>query len=150
MSASLGNVVYPRDWLEVAPPELLRFLYNKKLMKTRSFTWLGLPTLYNDYDMHQRVFFGKEQPKNPREKNHIKRRFEMSQLGSPKSVQQVAFDFAAMVSSVFGDDLKKTIEIFEKSGHLSKPTKEDLNSVEKRLRYARKWVEPHRIKVLFI
>ena len=35
MSASVGNVVYPRDWLEIARPELLRYFYNKRLMKTR-------------------------------------------------------------------------------------------------------------------
>src|SRR3989344_1029688 len=43
MSASLGNVVYPRDWLEGASPELLRYYYNKRLMRQRSFSWKLLP-----------------------------------------------------------------------------------------------------------
>lgn len=151
MSASLGNVVYPKDWLEAAPPELLRFLYNKKLMKTRSFTWLGLPTLYNDYDMHERVYFGSEQPKNPKETTHMKRLYEISQKGKPGKVQRVPFEFAAMVSSIFGRDIKKAAEIFRQSGHLRNPSKKDLESLGERLIHASKWVELHgkeyRIKV---
>ncbi|HLG23762.1 MAG TPA: lysine--tRNA ligase, partial [Candidatus Nanoarchaeia archaeon] len=45
MSASLGNVVYPKDWVEVAPTEILRLFYNKRLMTTRSFSWKDLPIL---------------------------------------------------------------------------------------------------------
>lgn len=152
MSASLGNVVYPKDWLEVACPELLRFLYNKKLMKTRSFTWQGLPTLYNDYDMHARVFFGMERPKNPKEGAHMKRLYEISQRGKPVKVQSVPFDFAAMVSSVYDEDqFDQAVKVFRQSGHLKKPGKADLDSLRTRLDLARKWVglhgEEYRIEV---
>ena len=59
MSASLGNVIYPKDWIEVAPVALLRFFYNKRLMKTRSFSWIDLPKLYDDFDKHSEVFHRK-------------------------------------------------------------------------------------------
>lgn len=144
MSASLGNVVYPRDWLGIAPPELLRFLYNKKLMKTRSLTWLGIPALYNEYDLHGRIYFGEEEPKNPKEESHMKRLFEISQARRPEKVQVVPFDFAAMVSSVFRDDqLENAVKVFEQSGHLKKPAKRDIESLRKRLGHARRWVELH-------
>jgi lysyl-tRNA synthetase class 1 len=39
MSASIGNVIYPSDWLKVSRPETLKYLYMKRLMKTRSFEW---------------------------------------------------------------------------------------------------------------
>lgn len=84
MSASLGNVVYPKDWLECAPAELLRFFYNKRLMKTRSFSWKELPLLYLDYEKHAGVYFGKEKVENKKEEAHMKRLFEISQLGKPK------------------------------------------------------------------
>lgn len=152
MSASLGNVVYPKDWIQVARPELLRFLYNKKLMKTRSFTWQGLPTLYNDYDMHERIYFGEEQPRNPKEGNHMRRLFEMAQKAKPSKVQKVPFDFAAMVSSVFDEgQFANAVKVFEDSGHLEEPKKADLDYLKARMGYARKWVElygeDYRIKV---
>ncbi|MDD5163482.1 MAG: lysine--tRNA ligase, partial [Candidatus ainarchaeum sp.] len=50
MSASLGNVVYPSDWLKVSRPEVLRLLYLKKLMKTRSFSWNEIPNLELELD----------------------------------------------------------------------------------------------------
>jgi lysyl-tRNA synthetase class 1 len=144
MSASLGNVVYPKDWLEVAPPELLRFLYNKKLMKTRSFTWLGLPGLYNDYDHHGRIYFGKEKAKNPKEEKHMKRLFEISQFRKPERTQAVPFDFAAMVSSMFGEDqTERALKVFEESGHLKRPSKSDKESLKKRMKNARRWAELH-------
>ncbi len=143
MSASLGNVVYPRDWLEVAPPELLRFLYNKRLMKTRSFTWLGLPALYADYDLHERVYFGKEEPRNPREKEHMKRLFEISQMVKPEKAQSVPFEFAAMVASAFGDNPDNARKVFEQSGHLRKPRTKDMRALRDRLEKAKRWAELH-------
>jgi lysyl-tRNA synthetase class 1 len=154
MSASLGNVVYPREWLEAAPPELLRFLYSKNLMKTRSFSWWGLPALYNDYDMHERVYFGQEKPKNTKEGNHIKRLFEISQLGRARKHQRVPFDFAAMVSSVFSEkQFGQALKVFRESCHLKRPGPSDIEALKQRLDHARKWVElygseEYRIKVV--
>ncbi len=145
MSASKGNVVYPADWLKVAPPEILRFLYNKKLMKTRSFSWSTLPVLYDDYDMHERVYFGKEKPENEKERDHMKRLYEISQISSPSKSVQVPFDFAAMVSQVFPDEkVSEAIEVFKSSGHVKgKLSKADEDSIRNRLSYARNWVRLH-------
>jgi lysyl-tRNA synthetase class 1 len=146
MSASKGNVVYPEDWLKVAPPELLRFLYNKKLMKSRSFSWSTLPNLYDDYDMHERVYFEGKEVANERESGHMKRLYEISQISAPRKMPlQIPFDFAAMVSQVFPQGkVSQAIEVFKSSGHIKgKPSKADEESVEKRLSYARRWVELH-------
>jgi len=50
MSASLGNVVYPVDWAEVARPETLKYLYMKRINKARSFNWAEVPTLELELD----------------------------------------------------------------------------------------------------
>jgi len=117
MSASLGNVVYPSQWLEVAPAELLRYFYNKKLMKTRSFSWKELPNLYDDYDDSAMVYFGRRKLKNKHDEKHVKRLFEMSQLGKPKETE-MSFDIAVALSQIPG-----------KSG--------------KRIDYARLWVKKY-------
>jgi lysyl-tRNA synthetase class 1 len=95
MSASLGNVVYPKDWLECGPAELLRFFYNKRLMKTRSFSWKDMPLLYADYEKHAGVYFGKQKVENEKEQAHMKRLFEVSQMGKPKEAE-VTFEKAIL------------------------------------------------------
>ena len=119
MSASKGNVVYPKDWLECAPPELLRFFYNKKLMKTRSFSWKDLPKLYDDYDEHAAVYFGDKQTGNEKEDAHMKRLFEISQTGEPRK-PGMPFSQAVMLSQMPG-------------------SKND----DERVGYAATWVEKH-------
>lgn len=98
MSASLGNVIYPKEWLECAPAELLRFFYNKRLMKTRSFSWRELPVLYADYEKHADVYFGKADSGNEKEQAHMKRLFEMSQFGKPMPVE-MGFDKAVLAAN---------------------------------------------------
>ncbi len=124
MSASLGNVVYPKDWLECAPPELLRFFYNKKLMKTRSFSWKDLPKLYDDYDEHARIYTGKKVVENKKEEEHMKRLFEISQISKPR-IPTLSFTHAVMLSQV-----PRGKEIEEKSSRA-------------RMTCAAKWVEKH-------
>jgi lysyl-tRNA synthetase class 1 len=109
MSASLGNVVYPKDWLHCAPAELLRFFYNKRLMKTRSFSWKDLPNLYLDYEKHADVYFGKSRVENAKEEAHMKRLFEVSQLGKPKEVE-MAFDKAILAVNTEPSKKGRTID----------------------------------------
>ncbi len=144
MSASKGNVIYPADWLKVAPPELIRFLYNKKLMKTRSFSWSSLPLLYDDYDMHERVFFGKQEVQNEKERQHMKRLYAISQISVPKAMPaHIPFDFVAMVSQIFQEEkTSEAIRLFISTGHLKeKPSASAKRQIKARLDYARRWAE---------
>ncbi len=115
MSASLGNVVYPRDWLEVASPELLRFFYNKRLMKTRSFSWADLPKLYDDLDHHARVYHKKEKVENEKELKHMQRLYEISVPGKDKPLD-MAYSHAAIVAQVF-EDQEDMIRSLRMTGH---------------------------------
>ncbi|MFH1294366.1 MAG: lysine--tRNA ligase [Candidatus Aenigmatarchaeota archaeon] len=133
MSASLGNVIYPKDWLDVAGAEMLRLFFNKRLMKVRSFSFKDLPKLYEDYDMHARVFSGKEKMENKKEAAHLKRLFELSHMGDTEP-NPVSFDHAVAISQTAkGKEAVK--EQLEKTG--VKPEKPVLQRVER----ARIWVE---------
>jgi lysyl-tRNA synthetase class 1 len=137
MSASLGNVVYPHEWLRVAPPQLLRFLYNKKLMKTRSFSWRELPKLYDEYDHVARVYYGLESVDNEKEAEHLRRLYEMSQIGEPQPALPLPFSHAAMVAQLFASR-EAVISSLKRSGHYSPELEEELL---KRVAYAKEWVE---------
>jgi len=138
MSASLGNVVYPRDWLEVAPTELLKFFYNKRLMKTRSFSWKDLPVLYDDYDAHMDIYLGRVKLDNKKEEQHMKRLFEISH-GNEINPSGISFSHAAMVSQISPneDDIVKSLE---KTGHYNKKMHD---MIFKRINKAKIWLSKY-------
>ncbi len=143
MSASLGNVIYPKDWLEVAEPELLRFFYNKKLMKTRSFSWNYLPNLYDEYDTHAKVYFNLIKIENEKERKHMKRLYEISNLEKPKKPILVPYSFASIIGQIFSKNLEKAIKVLKRTGHLKKITNKELEDVKKRLKLAANWAEKY-------
>ncbi|MBI2549850.1 lysine--tRNA ligase [Candidatus Woesearchaeota archaeon] len=142
MSASLGNVVYPRQWLEVASPQLLRFFYNKRLMTERSFSWKELPMLYDEYDKAAAVYFDKAVVENEKERSHIKRLYEISNSGGKNKIDvplNLGFGHAAMVSQVF-DKEEDVISSLEKTSHYSK---DQHRQVMDRIRLARAWIKTY-------
>ncbi len=139
MSASLGNVVYPRQWLEVASPQLLRFFYNKRLMTSRSFSWKELPLLYDEYDKAAAVYFGKAVVENEKERSHIKRLYEISNKVNSRGIDvpsALSFSHAAMVAQVFSDE-KDIISSLEKTGQYHK---EENRQIMQRIKEARVWI----------
>ncbi len=146
MSASLGNVIYPRDWLLAGTPQLLRFLYNKKLMKTRSFSWKELPVLYDDYDEHAQIYFGLKKAGNEKEEAHAKRLYEMSQLKGIQKPVPVRFSYAAELVQVFRTD-EDIIESLKSTGHYDKEVHKE---IVQRLNLARNWIAkyaPEEVKI---
>jgi len=145
MSASLGNVIYPNQWLEVAEPEILRFFYNKRLMKTRSFSWTYLPNLYDEYDKAEDVYFDVITIGNEKERMHIKRLYEISQLKLKKKPSlHVPYDFASLIAQLIGDDTNKAIKLLKTSGHLTTAlNKKQKEQLQIRLSLAKKWAEKY-------
>lgn len=142
MSASLGNVVYPRQWLEVASPQLLRFFYNKRLMTSRNFSWKELPLLYDEYDKAAAVYFGKAVVENEKERMHTKRLYEISNRKGNKAIDvpsTLSFGHAAMVAQVFSDE-KDIISSLEKTGHYHK---EEHRQIMQRITEARAWISTY-------
>jgi lysyl-tRNA synthetase class 1 len=139
MSASLGNVIYPKDWLEVAPPELLRFFYNKRLMKTRSFSWKDLPNIYDEYDLYGRVYLNKIKLENKKEEKHMKRLYEISQGNDAVKPIDMSFSHAAIVAQIFQKD-EDIVESLKKTGHYNKEYHEQIFD---RIKKAKAWLEKH-------
>ncbi|MBU0627747.1 MAG: lysine--tRNA ligase [Nanoarchaeota archaeon] len=138
MSASVGNVVYPFEWLEVAPPELLRFFYNKRLMQTRSFSWKDLPSLYDDLDHHSKVYHGLEKVENEKELKQMKRIYEISVPKKDKPVS-MAFSHASIIAQIFENDEDIVVSL-KKTGHYNKS---EHSAVMSRIKRAKLWVEKY-------
>ncbi|MFH2027537.1 MAG: lysine--tRNA ligase [Nanoarchaeota archaeon] len=138
MSASLGNVVYPHEWLEVASPELLRFFYNKRLMKTRSFSWKDLPLFYDDLDYHARVYHGEDKVENEKELKHMKRLYEISVLNKDKP-SPITFAHATILAQIFENE-NDIVESLKKTGQYNKTYH---NVILDRIRKAKVWVDKY-------
>lgn len=140
MSASLGNVIYPSDWLGVAPAELLRYFYNKRLMKTRSFSWSYLPELYHEYDEAARIYSGRYKVANKKEEEHVKRLYEISQLGKkPQPSNPLPFKHAATLVQAVTDE-KKILDAIKRTGHFEPHMRA---SILQRVAEARAWIEKY-------
>ena len=139
MSASVGNVIYPKDWLEVAPPELLRLFYNKRLMTTRSFSWKDLPNLYDEYDQISKIYFGDENIENKKEEAHNKRLFEVSHGKEIKKPIDLSFSHAAVIAQTFPND-EDAVKSMEKTDHYDK---KEHHSIFERLQNAKIWLKKY-------
>ena len=139
MSASVGNVVYPKDWLEVASPELLRLFYNKRLMTTRSFSWKDLPNLYDEYDKLIKVQNGGIKLENKKEESHYKRLFEMSHGEKIQKPVDMSFAHASVIAQIFPDE-EDAIRSLEKTGHYSKSMHD---AIFGRLHMAKIWLKKY-------
>jgi len=139
MSASVGNVVYPKDWLEVAPPELLRLFYNKRRMTTRSFSWKDLPNLYDDYDKISKVYFGDLKLENEKEAAHNKRLFDVSHGKNIDKPIELSFSHAAVIAQTFPNEEDAVVSM-EKTGHYNK---KEHDRIFQRLHRAKIWLKKY-------
>jgi len=139
MSASVGNVVYPKDWLEVAPPELLRMFYNKRLMTTRSFSWKDLPNLYDEYDYMAKVYLGDAKIDNKKEESHYKRLFKVSHGKEIEKQVEMSFSHASVIAQAFPNE-EDAIKSMEKTGHYNK---EMHDRIFERLHKAKIWLKKY-------
>lgn len=157
MSASLGNVVSTWDWPTFAPPQVLRLIFLKKLRKVRDFSYQKMPDYVDEYDRLQRIYFGVEKVENEKELEHLKRLYEMVEVGEiPKRLPpQIPFSFAALIAQISRpeESLDRAIELLKSTGHIKgEISKEDKKSIKERILMAGEWArrfgqDQYRIKI---
>jgi lysyl-tRNA synthetase class 1 len=103
MSASVGNVVYPKDWLEIAPAEALRLLFLKRITKSRDFKWEDTPQLMDELDRLERDYY------SDKGDEHSRRLYELVSMGKEKYEPRVPYSIAAMAWQI-GQGDEKNIE----------------------------------------
>ncbi len=142
MSASVGNVVYPHEWLEVGRPEAIKLLYMKRLLKTRNFSWADLPLLESELDKAAQVAF----KGNPEGKDEVqaKKLFDYSAVKGRKTLpMKIDYSLCAYLSSFFSDG-NAFLENLVQSGQLpQKISAEEKSQLLERFEMAGKWVKKH-------
>ena len=147
MSASVGNTYIVQDMLRIMEPEIFLYYYTKKPGKQRDLDLENIILLIDDFERSERVYFGKENENNQREKANIFRQYVMSRKDIPKAMpKRIPYQFASVISQVISgkDYMKQAINILQSTGHLGKkPTKPELDAVRSRLELAGNWIKSY-------
>lgn len=147
MSTSKGQGIGFVDSTNYAPARILRYL----LVATRPMAVIDfdpvnkndLILLYGRFDKTERIYYGKEKLTNEHEIQKHKRIYELAHVGkiSKKIPQQIPFTLASTIIQV-ALTKEKSIELLQKLNHLPKKiSKSELEYVNERLDFAKKWVE---------
>jgi lysyl-tRNA synthetase class 1 len=147
MSASLGNVVYPRDWTKVATPELLRLLFLKDPMRERNFRWIDIPNMMDESDELEKVYYKVREVESERDKINFTRLFEQIQIKplSKKYSYVAPFSIFLEIVKILPEEnqLEFTINKLKEFGHLKDTTKQGMERIQKRLQLAKNWYEKY-------
>lgn len=148
MTSSGFRGVTPREWLEVAGPEILRFLYLKTPpMRKVVVSMRQVPLYYQQYYRAERIYYGVEEARDEREKVLLSRSYELSYpRGTPpeKMPAQPPYTHVAILVQILPRSLWFTegLRRLKRSGHLpEEPTGFDLQRVESMMPRAYNWVK---------
>jgi lysyl-tRNA synthetase class 1 len=108
-------------------------------MKTRSFSWKYLPNLHDEFDKCAKIYHGLEKLGSKKEEMHMKRLYEMSQVGDTLPYIPVSYSHAAMLAQIL-DDEDKIMEALKKTSHYEEGLR-DL--ILERVKHAGKWAEKY-------
>lgn len=144
MSSSSGRGLTASQYLDIAEPEALSFLYmSTKPMKEIEFNPKEIPKLHRWLDEAEEVYFGEKEVDEKKEKN-LSRSYELAVENVPEEKPQRApYSTCYMIGQVMPEKEFETrgIERLIDMGHLNKPlSDQDRRSVVKRIKRAKKWV----------
>ena len=148
MSSSDFTGFTPREWLEIAHPEVLRFLILRTPpMRRLSLGLHEVPLYYDQYYRAERVYYGIESTGRREEDILLARSYELSYTrGKPpaKIPAQPPYTHMAILAQVLPEERwgDEAVRRLQRSGHLpQKPTEFDLERVRSMLPRAKRWAE---------
>ena len=135
----------PRQWVEVAEPEVLRYLYlSVPPMRRVVLSLEEVPRYYDVYDKAERVYYGLEEVEDG-ETMAKAYRYALLSEPPPRPPFQLRYLHAAILSQLLpsgGEDVEEVIERLRETKQLrGELTPEDLERIKTRIRLARRWVE---------
>jgi len=141
----------PKEWLEVAEPEVLRYMYLfSDPMKRIVLSLEQIPSYTENYDRAERIYYGIESPKPSEDKERIIISYKLAQLKDPPATPpfQLSYYHAVALCQVIPLDrdlLEEALKRLKSTGVLKEEALDDysLNRIKSRLEKAKKWVEKY-------
>ncbi len=141
MSSSLGNVITPKQCLDIYEPQILRYLFVKTRPNTEfSISFDGdVLKIYAEYDELEKAYFEKKLDKKQ------KRIYELSQISVEKPKKVFAPNFRQLVEIVQAKDMQGILEFYKQSIK----TKQDEARARKRIELAKNWLKQAPAEFIF-
>ncbi len=113
--------ITPRDWMEIAHPKILRYIYISTHPHRRVVIDLQeIPRYYNDYYKAERIYFGIDSTGDPEDDEVIARSYELTHREKPPEALPVQVSYshvALMVQNLPRDNLfEHAVERLRKTG----------------------------------
>ena len=152
MSSSDFKGFTPREWLEVAHPEVLRFLYLRvPPMRKVTLSLRDIPNYYNAWYQAERIFYGEESTGDKEQDAHLAKTYLYS-LRDWSNVPdrlpaQPPYTHAAILSWLLRrlseeEAFEEALKRLQRTGHMPRePTDYDLERLRTLLPKARRWME---------
>ena len=117
ISKSLGNVVTSQEWLKYASPKSILLLLYKRITGARELGFEDIPSLMDEYNELENIFFGKIKIDNPAKASKLKGLYEYVSLLNPSKTpgQHVNYRLLIELSKIFKENrtelvMKKLID----------------------------------------
>ena len=143
ISKSIGNVLTPQVWLRYGTPQSLLLLLFKRITGTRQVGTDDIPTLMEEYDICEDIYFGKKKEDNEEKLVKTKGLYEyVNHLKtSDKPLQHVPYMLIVQQASFFsGDDRIK--KIFDRLVKYKVATELTFD-LEQKIQLACNWSDDH-------
>lgn len=143
ISKSTGNVLTPQIWLRYGTPQSLLLLLFKRITGTRQVGTDDIPTLMEEYDICEDIYFGKKKEDNEEKLVKTKGLYEyVNHLNTfDKPLQHVPYMLIVQQASFFsgGDRIKKIFDRLVKY----KVATELTSDLEQKIQLACNWSDDH-------
>ncbi|RLE65735.1 MAG: lysine--tRNA ligase [Thermoprotei archaeon] len=139
----------PKDWLEVAEGEVLKYLYLYSLpLKRITLSLEKVPFYVEEYDRAERIYYGVEEPENPEERERISRSYYLAQLKDPPPTPPFRVPYlhaVALVQTVPKEKfMEESLKKLRQTGILSRDlTSRELKLLKKRFQNAENWLRKY-------
>ena len=137
------------EWLEIAPPEVLRFMILKRditdiyseALSHWEFDITMIPQYVQEFDRLEALYFEMTRKRRIREHSLIRDTYELSLTdGVPKERPKRLGYWQAVNVAAWMIDVKDGIEMLRKQGKLKGFSSDDIEDAKKRLKMASNWL----------
>ena len=141
ISKSSGNVFTPQHWLRYGSPESLMLLFFKRIVGTRTIDLEEIPSLMNEYDLYEDLYFGKVREDNKAKLIKLKGIYEyVNHLRPPKYPDtHIPFDLLVQYGSLFPPE-ERIEKVFQRLVKYNM-AKEKTPGLVRRISLASNWIE---------
>lgn len=150
ISKSLGNVITAQKWLEFGTPKSILLLLYKRITGARELGFEDIPSLMNEYNELEDVFFGKIKLDNQAKITKSNGLFEYVNLLKPPKESSIHINYRLLIelSKIFKEDrIQRVMKKLLDYGVIKNPQPEIEKLIGLSGNYADEFDQPEKIEI---